>query len=168
MKITATHEQFKLFDEITKNYVITNYDDFVNLLHNTDYTYSSNMIDGFIELNAKNNTYKISANFNHIFNTLQIKEIINMEDFEEKILPCRKCGSVSQFYDDYKGMASEVVLQCNDCNNHETVIIYDALTPKERYSCDPDWQCPKTFIYGKKALKKAKNYIIEEWNKRVV
>ena len=84
MKITATHEQFKLFDEITKNYVITNYDDFVNLLHNTDYTYSSNMIDGFIELNAKNNTYKISANFNHIFNTLQIKEIINMEDFEEK------------------------------------------------------------------------------------
>lgn len=168
MKITTTHEHFKMFNEMTKNYVITSYEDLLNLLHNTDYTYSSENIEGFLRLNAKNETYKTSATFNHIFNTLYIEEIIHMDDFEETMLPCRKCGSTDYFYDDYKGMGSEVLLQCNDCNNHETIQICDVLSEKERYSEDPDWQCPKTFIYGKKALKKAKNYIIEEWNKRVL
>jgi hypothetical protein len=169
MKIATAHELFKVFNEIAKNYIITNYDGFINLLHDTGYTYSSKeIIGGYVELNAKNDTYKISAKFNIYANTLQIEEIINIEDFEEKILPCRKCGSIEYTYDDYNGVSSEATLHCNICNNHESVQICDVLQYNERYTGNANWQCDKTSIYGKKALKKVKNYLIEEWNKRVL
>lgn len=84
------------------------------------------------------------------------------------ILPCRKCGSTNYTYEDCNGLSSELTLNCNDCNNAEYLQICDALDYEERYSDDPDWQDPKTYKYGHKALEKAKTIIIQEWNMRVV